>query len=261
MKGRAVLLGCGTSSGVPLLICNCPVCQSPNPRNKRTRTSLWFEIGGVCGLIDTGTDLRQQLLAQGIRKVDFVLYTHAHADHIHGIDDLRPFSLWRSSPLPCYADPETLTVLKTRFPYIAHRDPTYPSLVPFLEFLPFPEPYPFLAGGLVPVHPLAVDHGGETVYGFRVGDLGYVTDVKSLPPSSLPILKGVKILFLGVLRREPHPKHLHLDAALEIIAALGNPYTIFVHLGHEVDYDEWVAVLPPHCTPGYDGMELEFTVE
>jgi phosphoribosyl 1,2-cyclic phosphate phosphodiesterase len=260
LKGKAILLGSGTSSGVPLIGCTCPVCRSNDPRNHRLRTSLWLEVEGISGLIDTGTDLRQQLLREGIRKIDFVLYTHAHADHIHGIDDIRPFTLFRSTPLPCYADPLTVEVLKVRFPYIAHRDPSYPSVVPNLEFIPFPEPFPFLVGGKIPIHPIEVDHGGEVVYGFRIGNLGYLTDVKAIPPTSLRILQGVEVLFLGVLREEPHPKHLDLKTALKIIEALGNPRTIFVHLGHEVDYQEWKRRLPSHCSPGYDGMRVGFTI-
>jgi phosphoribosyl 1,2-cyclic phosphate phosphodiesterase len=254
-KREAILLGCGTSTGVPLLGCTCKVCTSSDPRNRRLRTSLYLSTPNTQLLIDTSTDLREQLLTQSIYKVDAILFTHPHADHIHGIDDIRPLTILRGSPLPCYGSHETISAIRSRFPYIAERNPDHLSFVPLLEFRIIDGPFQI---GDLTIIPIPLDHGGETVTGFRIEDLAYLTDLKRIPERSYPLLFGVKILFLGVLRETPHPKHLSVTEGIEISQKLGSPFTILVHMGHELEYLETLRRLPPFIVPGYDGMRVQW---
>ncbi len=262
---KLVILGCGTSTGVPLIGCHCHVCASKDPRNKRTRSSILIQTdeGGNSPaaniLIDTSTDLRFQCLANGVERVDAVLFTHPHADHIHGIDDLRSFNLSQksaeggTSPIPCYANRRTVERIKTMFDYIFKDDEGdgwKPNLT--LEAVDGP----FKAGG-VEVVPIEINHGAASILGYRIDNAAYLTDCSAIPDASLNLLQGVKTLVLGALRHKPHPTHFTVAQAVEASASVGAGRTILTHLGHSLDYASDNANLPKGVELAYDGMEIE----
>ena len=256
---RLRLLGTGTSFGVPQIGCDCPVCRSDDERDRRTRVGAYLadEDSGRSVLLDTPPELRLQLTQAGITSVDAVLYTHAHADHVHGIDDLRALSV-KHGPIPLYASSETLEDIRTRFDYIfdssirAPNGSTKPNLEPrLLE----PGVEQEIAG--FPVLPIDFPHGSVSVLGFRIGDLGYVTDAKSISDSALRLLSGVKVLVLNALFEKPHPTHLSIPEAIEAAAALGAQRTILTHLTHHRTHRDLADSLPPGVEPGYDGLTVE----
>ncbi len=256
---RLVILGSGTSFGVPQVGCGCAVCRSADPRDRRTRAAAVVEAqAGVRILIDTPPELRLQLLAADIGSVDAVLYTHDHADHLHGIDDLRAVSV-RRGRLPVYASPAVLERLGAHFPYIFDesrpRDPATPR--PALERIPLVEGREILVAG-VPVLPLECDHGGVPVLGYRIGGLAYFTDVKAVPPQVVERLRGVSLLVLNALFEHPHPSHLSIGEAVEVARAIGAPRTLLTHLTHRFSHAELAARLPPGVEPAYDGMVATF---
>lgn len=256
---RLVLLGSGTSFGVPQVGCDCAVCRSDDPRDRRTRVAAVVEDdAGRRLLIDTPPELRMQLLATGIDRVDAVLYTHDHADHVHGIDDLRAVSV-REGDLPLYGAPEVLERITHRFRYIfddAVRPPpgtSKPQLVP--HPLP-PEEEASIAG--FAVLPLAFAHGDMRVYGYRIGALGYVTDVKAVPPQAVERLRGVRLLVLNALFERPHPTHLSIPEAIEVARAVGAERTLLTHLTHRATHADLAARLPSGVEPAYDGLTVTF---
>ncbi len=252
---RVTILGCGTSTGVPLIGCACPICTSEEPRNKRLRCSALVEANGARVLIDTGPDLRQQALTAGIRTVDAILYTHSHADHVHGIDDTRTFNIHKRGPIPIFADRTTLWHLETRFGYCLHRhgeqDSWFrPALVPHLI------DGPFEAAG-VPVVPFEQRHGRGRTLGFRIGGVAYSSDVDELPAASLALLEDLDLWVVDTLRERPHPSHSHLARTLGWIERLRPRRAVLTHMSHEVDYAAWAAALPPGVVPAHDGLVLE----
>jgi len=256
---RLTFLGTGTSFGVPQVGCACAVCRSDDPRDKRTRVGAYVESGGTRLLIDTPPELRLQLIAAGITKVDAVLYTHEHADHTHGIDDVRPLSF--GGALPMYGPAETLAVLEDRFPYIFDQS-TKP-----LPGTSRPEgtATPLTAGktiriGTLDVTPFEVPHGRTRVFGYRIGPLAYVTDAKELPPSAVEILRGAKVLVLNALFRRTHPTHLSVFEAVHAARLVGAERTWLTHLTHETAHAELEAELPPDIRPAYDGLTVEIPV-
>jgi phosphoribosyl 1,2-cyclic phosphate phosphodiesterase len=257
---KLTFLGTGTSFGVPVVGCGCPVCSSGDPRDRRTRHAALLRFEGGTVLVDTPPELRLQLLAADVRRVDAVWFTHTHADHLHGIDDLRIFSL-RKSGLPVLGAPETLDDLRVRFPYIfdpAIRPPDGTS-APDLELVPFDPNRPVQILGQTFV-PLPVPHGPMTVYGFRVGNLGYVTDAKTLGPSVLEELRGVSVLVLNALWwGNPHPTHLNVEEAIETAGTVGAERTFLTHLTHRLGYQELLEALPTGIEPAYDGLTVEIT--
>lgn len=252
---RVTILGCGTSTGVPLIGCTCPVCTSDDPRNTRLRCSVLIEVGGVRLLIDTGPDLRQQALRAGIAAVDAVLYTHSHADHLHGIDETRTFNIHKRGPIPVFADRTTLWHLETRFGYCLHGHREQDSW-----FRPVLVPHridgPFTVEG-VPVVPFAQKHGRGQSLGFRVGDVAYSPDVDDLPAASMALLEGLDLWIVDALRERPHPSHSHLARTLGWIERLRPRRAVLTHMNHEVDYATWAAKLPPGVVPAHDGLVLE----
>jgi len=255
---RLTLLGTGTSFGVPVIGCDCAVCGSADPRDKRTRCAALIEADGKTLLIDSPPELRLQLLAAGTRSVDAVLYTHTHADHIAGIDDLRAFSDRREEPLPLYGSAETLAALRTSHRYIfdAGVKPLPGTTKPELalhELVPGRESK--VAG--VSVLPLGFPHGHLSVLGFRVGKVAYVTDVKEVPAAVRDLLRGLDLLVLNALRYRPHPTHLSIDDALAVVADLKPKRALFTHLTHETGHAELAAKLPRGVEPGYDGLTVE----
>ncbi len=255
---RLTLLGTGTSMGVPQIGCACAVCRSDDPRDQRTRTSALIEVGGSTILIDTPPELRLQLLRAGTERIDAVLYTHEHADHVHGIDDLRSFSLLQHAPLRVYAPPATAEHLRTAFHYIfdagvvPHAGTSKPRLT--LEAIGAVAPIT-IAG--VAVRPIAFEHGHAVVYGYRIGPVAYLTDVKRVPPAARALLRGVRVLVLSALWWREHPTHLSIEEAVEVAQDIGAERTLLTHLTHETGHAELLERLPPGIAPGYDGMRIE----
>jgi phosphoribosyl 1,2-cyclic phosphate phosphodiesterase len=254
---RLTFLGTGTSFGVPQIGCGCAVCRSTDPRDKRNRSGALVEAGGSTILIDTPPELRLQLIAGGFSQVDAVLYTHEHADHTNGIDDLRMFSVRQRRALPIYGPPETLERLRASFSYIfddvrAYEGTSKPSLA-----LHAVEPGVVVDVAGVAVLPLAFRHGHIRVFGYRIGDLAYVTDVKSIPDTERRLLQGLDVLVLNALWWRSHPTHLSIGEAIETAQSLGAQRTYLTHLTHETGHAELAGQLPEGIFPAYDGLTVE----
>jgi len=255
---RLTLLGTGTSFGVPQIGCDCGVCTSTDPKDRRTRTAAIVQQRGSTILIDTPPELRLQLLGAGVREVDACLYTHEHADHVGGIDDLRVFSLRRSRPLPVYAGAETLEFLRSSYRYIfdestpVHEGTSKPRLA--LQELESGVP---LAIEGIDVLPLAFEHGHSGVLGFRFGPVAYVTDIKRVPAAAMEQLRDLEILVLNALWWRPHPTHLSIPEAIATAQELGARRTFLTHLSHETGHAELTARLPAGIEPAYDGLTVE----
>lgn len=252
------LLGTGTSFGVPLVGCRCAVCLSSDPRDKRTRTAALIRIDDKVLLIDTPPELRIQLLAAGVDRMDAVLYTHEHADHIHGIDDLRIFSLRQRASLPVYGSEHTLSFLRSSYRYIFDETmvPLPGTSVPKLHLIAVEPGQPFDAAG-IEILPLSFDHGQSPVLGFRIGRFAYLTDVKQVPDAARDRLRGLDTLVLNALWWRPHPTHLSIPEAIETAQNLAARRTVLTHLTHETGHADLASQLPPGIEPGYDGMILE----
>ena len=252
------MLGSGTSSGVPVIGCDCAVCRSSDPRNQRLRAGLWLGFHGPAELqaqvlVDTPTDLRQQAMRFGVSRVDAVLYTHAHADHIFGLDDVRIFNFRQNGPIPCYGSAATLARLRQTFAYVFEGGQEGGGK-PQLELNEVREPFSLFGRQVVPIPVL---HGSLEVYGYRIGDFAYVTDCNHIPASSFELLQGVEVLILDALRYRPHPTHFSIEEALEASRRIGSRRTIFTHLTHEVDAAAPAMPLPPGVEFGYDGLTFQ----
>lgn len=255
---RLTLLGTGTSMGVPQIGCDCATCRSADSRDHRTRTAAVIESGGTRLLIDSPPELRLQLLAAGIDTVDAVLYTHMHADHVHGIDDLRSFSLKRTDPLPLYGPAETIDHLQERFGYIFDDGviPIRGTSKPRLTATALAPGITHRIAGL-DVLPMSFVHGHATVFGYRVGPVAYVTDVKEIPAAERRLLAGVEVLVLNALWWRSHPTHLSIDEAVATAEAIGARRTYLTHLTHETTHRELLGRLPAGVEPGYDGLVVD----
>jgi phosphoribosyl 1,2-cyclic phosphate phosphodiesterase len=255
---RFTFLGTGTSFGVPQIGCDCAVCRSADPRDKRTRSGAILEAGDATILIDTPPELRIQLIAAGLSRVDAVIYTHEHADHINGIDDLRTFSVRQRRPLPIYGPAETLDRLRTSFSYIFD-DAVRPyegTSKPTLEMHALEPGRPVTIAG-VEVLPLAFDHGHLRVFGYRIGSLAYITDVKSIPPAQWESLRGLDVLVINALWWRSHPTHLSIPEAVQTAQSLGARRTYLTHLTHETGHAALAQQLPEGILPAYDGLTVE----
>ena len=256
---RVTLLGTGTSFGVPQIGCRCPTCTSTDPRDRRTRTAALIEADGKRLLIDTPPELRLQLVAAGIDHVDAVLFTHGHADHVHGIDDLRALSIrLGGAMLPAYGSRATMAELVVKFPYIF--DPSI--VVPVETSKPELSAHVLEAGmrlaiAGVPVLALALPHGAHEVFGYRVGSFAYLTDVKTIPDVVLPALAGLDVLVLNALLSRPHPLHLSIPEAIAAAQRVGARRTFFTHLTHEYTHAALAAQLPAGVAPAYDGLVID----
>jgi phosphoribosyl 1,2-cyclic phosphate phosphodiesterase len=256
---RLRFLGTGTSFGVPVVGCDCATCTSRDPRDARTRHAAVLEEGERRILIDTPPELRLQLVNAGVRQIDAVWYTHCHADHVHGVDDIRVFSVRRDHPLMVYASPSCREVLASRFDYIF--DPTIRPLEgttkPDARLLAFRAYEPLEIAGFSML-PLPVPHGHVQAYGFRVGELGYITDAKFLPERTRAALEGVRVLVLNALwYGRPHPTHFTVEEAVQVAQEIGAEQTYLTHLSHRVRHAEMEADLPPGIGPAYDGLVVE----
>lgn len=252
---RVILLGTGTSHGVPMIGCDCPVCTSTDPHDKRTRTSVLVQTSGRSILIDTPPEFRMQCLACDVRQVDAILYTHQHADHITGLDDLRRFNALQETALTCYANGPTLHVLQRMFPYAFTNDPGYPSAKP--ELIPTEVDGPFKVHD-VTVTPIPLMHGKMPILGFRIGRFAYCTDCSLIPQPSFDLLTGLEVLVLNALRLRPHPTHFNLPQAIEAARRIGAKHTYFTHIAHEMAHAHTNASLPESMALGYDGQIIEF---
>ena len=249
---KLTVLGSGTSTGVPVLGCHCAVCSSSDPRNSRTRCSVLLEWSGRKVLIDTATDFRQQALREGIEQIDSVLFTHAHADHVHGIDDLRTFTLRTGNAIPAYADRGVLDRLKGLFSYIFSESDA-PGYRPRLQVNEVVGPFDLFGQNVVPI-PLL--HGPGESLGYRVGNLAYIVDCSALPESSWRLLQGVEVLVIDALRFREHESHFSVSEAIEVAKKLRVPRTLLTHLTHDIDYPRHAAGLPDGVEFAYDGQTL-----
>ena len=249
MKVR--VLGSGTSSGVPVIGCNCPVCTSNNPKNKRSRASVLIEIDEKSILIDTATEFRLQAIAAGIERIDAILFTHAHADHVHGLDDLRPLSHHKA--INMYADAQSRTEIESRFSYI-FAPPGQGGGVPQVRMHTIGRGQVRVAG--VTVQPVPVYHGSLPILGYRIGPFAYITDCSSIPEESYEILKGLDVLIIDALRYRPHPTHFSIDEALTVIDRISPKQAYLTHLCHNVEHEQLAGELPEGVGPAYDGLEI-----
>jgi phosphoribosyl 1,2-cyclic phosphate phosphodiesterase len=257
MNATLTVLGSGTSMGVPTIGCECAVCRSSDPRDRRTRPSVLIEYNGRSVLIDTTPDFREQAIRENIRSLDAVLYTHAHADHLLGIDDLRPLSfLHRPNKLPLYARPEAAEFIRKMFGYIF--DPNYKfGGLPQVELRPINGSLDLFGARF---EPIAVIHGDAEIFGFRFGSAAYLTDHSEIPESSLNKLEGLDVLFLDALRYKPHPTHSTVEHSLHTVEQLKPKRAFFTHICHDLPHQKTNASLPTNVRLSYDGMKLRFEI-
>jgi phosphoribosyl 1,2-cyclic phosphate phosphodiesterase len=254
MKASLTVLGSGTSMGVPSIGCNCAVCCSSDPRDKRTRPSILLKFGGHVVLVDTTPDFRTQALREGISQIDAVLYTHAHADHVLGLDDLRPLSFRHKGNIPLYAREDAAALIKAMFSYIFERTYKFGGLAE-VELHIIHGPLDLFGACLEPVK---VMHGETEIFGYRFGTAAYLTDFSSIPEASFPQLHNLDVLFLDALRRTPHPTHSTIDNSLQIVERLKPKRAFFTHISHDLAHEATNATLPDNVRLCYDGQQLEF---
>ncbi len=260
-------LGTGTSMGIPTLGCDCAVCTSAvtpapagDPRNRRTRPSILVQYDGHAVLIDTGADFHHQAIRENIRRLDAVFYTHPHADHILGLDDLRPLTFHSPEPLPLYADNATAEVIGRIFAY-TFRPPRPGTTIARVQMHRLEE----IAGQAVNLfgatfRRIPVLHGSLTISGYRFGSAAYLTDMSAIPEESVSQLKGLDILILDALRHTPHPTHSNVENSLKVVEQLKPKRAFFTHMGHDLDHAATDAILPAHVRLAYDGLKVDFDI-
>jgi phosphoribosyl 1,2-cyclic phosphate phosphodiesterase len=283
---RVTFLGTGTSHGIPVIGCSCPVCTSPNPKNRRNRIGVWLHEGpahvgrdlsergrgappesapplpssavpggrGLSAVIDVSSEFRTAALANGLKHLDFVLLTHAHSDHASGLDDLRIFSQASGKAMPIYADERTLGEIRQRFAYAFDERKAYGGGVPQYELRPALSAF---REGNWNVTPLPVLHGPEPILGYRVGNFAFITDVTEIPETTLALLRGLDVLALDCLRPRPHSTHLSYDQAVAYARRIGARRTFMIHMTHDFDHDELEGMLPEGMRAAYDGLTVE----
>ncbi len=257
MKATLTVLGSGTSMGVPTLGCDCAICRSSDPHDRRTRPSVMLEYAGKVVLIDTTPDFYGQAIREHITRVDAVFYTHTHADHILGIDDLRPLSYsHKPNKLPLFARPEAAAFLRKMFSYIFDANYKFGGL-PQLELRPMEGPVELFGARFEPV---TLIHGESEIYGYRFGSAAYLTDHSDIPEASFQKLEGLDILFLDALRHKPHPTHSTVENSLRIVDRLKPKRAFFTHICHDLGHEATNATLPENVRLAYDGLKLEFDI-
>jgi phosphoribosyl 1,2-cyclic phosphate phosphodiesterase len=249
-----VLLGCGTSTGVPVIGCKCPVCTSPHPRNQRTRTGVAIVTGQGNLLIDTPPELRLQLVREGIDSAEAVLYTHSHADHVLGLDDLRIFGYRRKASLPLYCEEEVQSHLRRMFAYAFDQEKETLHSRPMIHFETLTND-PIQLLGLT-IQPVPLIHGETRVMGFRIGDVAFCTDCNAIPSSSERLLEGLDVLILDALHEHSHPTHFSISEAIEVVGRLRPRQAYLTHLSHLVDYEKSGGRLPSGIALAYDGLRI-----
>ena len=265
MQATLTFLGSGTSMGVPTLGCDCAVCTSAvsptgDPRNRRTRPSVLISWNGHNVVIDTGPDFHAQAIREGIRRLDAVFYTHGHADHVLGMDDLRPLSFHNTGNLPLYANEPTAQTIERIFDYTFRTHDRYSTSarveIHRLPSTPGAEVALFGARFLrVPV-----THGRQTITGYGVGSAAYLTDLNEIPAESIPLLANLDVLILDALRRQPHPTHSTLENSIALVEQIKPQRAFFTHMSHDLDHEATNAILPPHIRLAYDGLQLHFNI-
>ncbi len=256
MSIELIFLGTGTSVGVPMIGCHCAVCSSKDPRNTRRRTCLYVRTAKTAFVIDTPPDFRQQVLDFKVERVDAVVFTHAHADHIFGFDDIRRFNTLQNSVIPTYADAETMADVKRVFHYVGNRPSPKGLYRPLVEFIDVHGPFEI---GDVRLTPLDVEHGRKmTGYLLECGRfrVGYVPDCYVMPPRTVERLKGVDVMILDALRYDPHPSHISVSESLSLLARIQARHAYLIHLCHDLEYSELAAKLPPDVHVSYDGLHI-----
>jgi phosphoribosyl 1,2-cyclic phosphate phosphodiesterase len=252
---QITMLGVGSSAGTPMIGCTCATCVSSDVRNKRSRCSALIRLDqGQQILIDTGPDLRQQALREGVQRVDAVLYTHTHADHLHGIDDLRAFCQIQKQQIPLYGSPQTTQHIQDKFGYTIREAGQFWE-VPVLGLNPVTGPFELFG---LKITPIPVKHGHSDIFGYRIGNMAYLTDVSEIKPESLALLQGLKVLMLDCLRYRPHFTHINLEQSLAYASQIGATDTYLMHMTHEMEYHQLSAELPAHVHVAYDGLGLQF---
>ncbi len=257
MRATLTVLGSGTSMGVPTIGCDCAVCHSADSRDRRTRPSILISYNQRHVMIDSTPDFREQALREKIQQLDAVFYTHTHADHILGIDDLRPLTYHhKPGKMPLFATPTACEFMRTMFRYIF--EPTYKfGGLPQVEMHPIGGTVELFGAGF---EPLTVIHGLTPILGFRFGSAAYLTDHSEVPEETLAKLRDLDILFLDALRYKPHPTHSTVEQSLKIVEAVQPKRTFFTHICHDLPHDETNALLPEGVKLAFDGMKLEFEI-
>jgi len=252
---RVTFLGTGTSHGVPMIGCQCAVCASTDRRDKRWRPSIYIEApNGAKLLVDTGPDLRAQALAFGVARVDAILYTHGHADHVVGLDEVRRFNAIQSGTIPCYGDERTLDEIRGMFSYIFGPNTPKGGGIPDITLTTIDGPFEAAGAAITPV---PVYHGDRIVLGFRVGAVAYLTDCSRIPAKSWGLLEGVDVVVLDALRERPHPTHFSLTEAVAAAERIGARQTFFTHIAHDLGHERTCAKLPASMALAYDGLVVD----
>ena len=246
------ILGCATSTGVPIAGCKCSVCTSNEPKNVRTRSSIFIKKNGVNILIDSSTDLRFQALTNNINKIEAVLYTHSHADHTHGIDDLRTFNFINGIEINCYGNSVTVDNIKSNFKYIFDDFPAAGGK-PRLNFKIVNKKFRFKG---VDITPVEINHANWLIFGYRIGNMAYLTDCSGIPGKSLRKLKNLDLLILGALRYTAHVAHFNVEQAVDTINKIKPKRAVLTHMGHELDYNLLDSELPKNISPAFDGQKF-----
>jgi phosphoribosyl 1,2-cyclic phosphate phosphodiesterase len=254
MDLKITVLGSGTSSGVPTIGCSCDVCRSSDPRDKRLRPSILISSPDKNIVIDTTPDFRMQVLRARVTKLDAIVYTHSHADHILGLDDVRPFNYHQGARIPIYASAKTFAVIERVFAYIFENHNPRTAVPQVDVHLIDDSPFEVFA---LRFEPIPVLHGKDAIYGFRFGNIAYLTDHSEIPESSKARLQGLDVLFLDALRRRPHPTHSTLEASIATAQELRPARTFFTHMSHDVAHAATEAILPPGIQLAYDGLEID----
>jgi phosphoribosyl 1,2-cyclic phosphate phosphodiesterase len=251
---QLTMLGVGSSAGTPMVGCICATCTSNNPRNKRTRCSSLITLdSGENILIDTGPDLRTQSLRENIQRVDTVLYTHTHADHLHGIDDLRAFCQIQQKQIPLYAKEDAVAHITQKFGYVLREPSDYWDL-PVLRTETVNGPFELFG---MQITPIPVLHGRGQILGYRIGNFAYMTDVSEIPESSLELLDGLDVVLLDCLREASHPTHINIEQSLAYIGRIRAKQSYMIHMTHELEYASLSDKLPKGVFVGYDGLKLD----